>query len=255
MKRVIWRLVGFLTRTTLRIGVLIAVVVLSLAFNVAVLAADTVRDAIVETIYRLPDVIKRDRSPRPTKDEQLRQLRQQNADLERRNTDLGGRNADLDIDNRELRRARDAINTDLADERAIRRAITEKGGDITRRMTQRTSRSITANFGSMAAEAVPYVGIAVIVGVTFYEVRDACLTMSDMRELGDMFGTPSDSDNRYCGFTLQEFKAAVFGNDSKVDCSNLNMPPEMVKDCKRPPERPEDLGPAPTLGPQPPPKP
>ncbi|SFL71527.1 hypothetical protein SAMN04488004_15010 [Loktanella salsilacus] len=113
--------------------------------------------------------------------------------------------------------------------------MTEKGTDITRRMTQRTTRGITANFGSMAAEAVPYVGIAVIIGVTFYEVRDACLTMSDMRELSDMFGTPSDGDNRYCGFTLDEFKNAVFDFGSKVDCSNLNMPPEMVAQCQ---ERP-----------------
>ncbi|SHF92448.1 hypothetical protein SAMN05444339_12216 [Loktanella atrilutea] len=165
-------------------------------------------------------------------------------ELELENDDLKRRNADLNNDNRYLRRTRDTIRTDLANERALREAITEKGTDITRRMTQRTSRSITANFGSMAAEAVPYVGIAAIVGVTFYEVRDACLTMSDMRELSDMFGTPSSNENRYCGFTLQEFKDQVFNTSSKVDCSNLDMPSEMVEECGKPPaiqrELPED---------------
>ena len=235
MKGAIRRLVGFLTRTTLRVGVLIAVVTLSIALNITTFAVDSVRGAIFETLERLPEVIDPDRPRKPTKDEQLRQLRQENADLEHRNANLDRRNADLDIDNRELQRARNAISTDLADERALRRAITEKGTDITRRMTQRTSRSITANFGSMAAEAVPYFGIAVVIGVTFYEVRDACLTMSDMRELGNMFGAPSDTSNRYCGFTLQEFKAAVLGSGSEVDCSSLNMPPEMVDECERPP--------------------
>lgn len=234
MKRVIWRLFGFLTRTTLRIGVLIAVVALSFAFNVAVLAADSVRDAIAGSFKQLaasidgPDPKSRTPSRQPTKADSLSELELQNDDLKRRNTDL-------DSDNRNLRRARASLDASLADERALRRTMTEKGTDITRRMTQRTTRGITANFGSMAAEAVPYVGIAVIIGVTFYEVRDACLTMSDMRELSDMFGTPSDGDNRYCGFTLDEFKNAVFDFGSKVDCSNLNMPPEMVTQCQ---ERP-----------------
>jgi hypothetical protein len=226
VKRVIWRLFGFLTRTTLRIGVLIAVVVLSFTFNVAVLAAGSVREAIVDVLKHADgsNCI----SKRCLQDAQIRSLEQKNRDLSRRNTGLNG-------ENRNLRQSRDLLDTKLADERVLRRTMTEKGTDITRRMTQRTTRGITANFGSMAAEAVPYVGIAVIIGVTFYEVRDACLTMSDMRELSDMFGTPSDGDNRYCGFTLDEFKNAVFDFGSKVDCSNLNMPPEMVAQCQ---ERP-----------------
>lgn len=239
------RLVGFLTRTTLRIGVLIAVVVLSLAFNATVLAVDSVRDAIVDSFRQLAGRYdgpnrKNPTSPRqPTKADRL-------SELELQNDNLKSRNLNLDRDNRDLRRTRDALDASLADERALRRTITEKGTDVTRRMTQRTTRGITANFGSMAAEAVPYVGIAVIVGVTYYEVRDACLTMSDMRELNDMFGTPSNNDNRYCGFTLQEFKDAVFDINSKVDCSNLNMPPEMIQQCEKPPTIGEPLSPVQT---------
>ena len=214
---------------------LISAIVLSLTFNVAVLAADSVRDAIIGSIrqfagsYDGPDR-KNSRPTHPSpKDDRLRELELQNDDLKRRNTGL-------DSDNRSLLRTRDALDTSLADERALRRTITEKGTDITQRITQRTTRGIAANFGSMAAEAVPYVGMAVIVGVTYYEVRDACLTMSDMRELSNLFEIPAEDDSRYCGFTLQEFRDTVFEIKSEVDCSSLNMPPEMVAQCQEPPK-------------------
>ena len=43
------------------------------------------------------------------------------------------------------------------------------------------------NVGSLPAEAIPFIGATVIVGVTALDVYDACETMKDMHELNAVF--------------------------------------------------------------------
>ena len=54
---------------------------------------------------------------------------------------------------------------------------------ISKRAVITSSRSI----GSMAGEAIPYLGTAVIVGVTTLELKDLCDTLRDMNELKRSF--------------------------------------------------------------------
>lgn len=58
---------------------------------------------------------------------------------------------------------------------AIRQTMTSVG--------DRTRRTAIANLGSLAGEAVPFYGIAIIVGATGYELRSAC---QNMREIYDL---------------------------------------------------------------------
>ena len=82
--------------------------------------------------------------------------------------------------------------------------------------------------GSMVAEAVPYIGIGVIVAVTTLEVRDACDTMKDLHELNVAFNpetaTP-DGAREVCGTrvpTKEEVWAAAKRKWDGVDWTPWN---------------------------------
>ncbi|MFV0277985.1 MAG: hypothetical protein ACK5HY_12490 [Parahaliea sp.] len=64
------------------------------------------------------------------------------------------------------------------------------GGNI----RKRTVRAAAANIGSLPAEAVPFFGWAVIIGVTTYELKLACDTLNDLDELYLEVGLAPDSD-------------------------------------------------------------
>lgn len=53
---------------------------------------------------------------------------------------------------------------------------------------KRTLRSAAVNVGSMAGEALPFVGWAVIVGATGYELKLACDNLMDVETLQSSFG-------------------------------------------------------------------
>ena len=62
---------------------------------------------------------------------------------------------------------------------------------LSKRIAKRTTRTAARNIASIPAEALPYVGVAVIVGVAGLEIRDACATMKDVQEILD---TSADID-------------------------------------------------------------
>ena len=59
---------------------------------------------------------------------------------------------------------------------------------------KRTIKSAAVNVGSMAGEALPFVGWAVIVGATAYELKLACENLLDLESLYDIFGIGEDED-------------------------------------------------------------
>ena len=77
--------------------------------------------------------------------------------------------------------------------------------EINERLAGRTSRMISTNLSSMPIEAVPYLGAAEIVGVTFMEVRDACLTLADTREMAQRLSGDFEAEVPACGYSRDEF--------------------------------------------------
>jgi hypothetical protein len=66
---------------------------------------------------------------------------------------------------------------------AQRRATQKIGRETARKVSRRVQRGAARNISSVAAEAIPFVGIAVIVGALSLEVKDACDTAADMAGL------------------------------------------------------------------------
>lgn len=104
-----------------------------------------------------------------------------------------------------LREERDSLRRqnarliDMADtlrnERVIYRGRKMRAAEAVSTHTSRISRRITVssirNFGSMAAEALPFMGVAAIVGVTALELHDACEALKDAHELDIAFNPSS----------------------------------------------------------------
>lgn len=70
------------------------------------------------------------------------------------------------------------------------RKLRKVGGNI----RSRTLKTAAANLGSLPAEAVPFLGWAVVVGVTGYELKLACDNLRDLDSLYRDMGVEPDSD-------------------------------------------------------------
>lgn len=87
---------------------------------------------------------------------------------------------------------------------------------------RRSSRSAARSVASMPGEAIPWIGTAVIVGVTSLEIRDLCLTMKDMTELQRAFDPSfktNEDDLEVCAIKVppkEEIIAAVKASPGKA---------------------------------------
>ena len=82
-----------------------------------------------------------------------------------------------------------------AGEAATRRQAARKvGRDTARKVTRRVQRGAARNLSSVAGEAIPFVGVAVIVGALALEIDDACDTARDMAGLEAALATTGDPE-------------------------------------------------------------
>lgn len=87
-------------------------------------------------------------------------------------------------------------NADLNAEKRLAKskskAAARKVSITTARMSRRLKVSGVRNVASMPAEAFPYIGAGVVVGVTALELNDLCETLKDMEDLRSTFN-PDDA--------------------------------------------------------------
>ncbi len=101
--------------------------------------------------------------------------------------------------------------------------------DHTRRVSKRVVRGAGRNVASTFGEGIPVYGVAVIIGVTAWEIRDACDTMEDMKEINKAFDTDVDVQgdvDKVCGLdvpSIDEIKNAVYKSPGKAWDNFLNI--------------------------------
>ena len=102
---------------------------------------------------------------------------------------------------RVLRNEKDKLRKTLAQEQRKNLTLKSKNTKLsksvdrtTRTIRRRALRSATLNLASMPIEAVPYIGVAVIVTSTAVEIRDLCQIIDDLDDLRSDFGL-SDAMN------------------------------------------------------------
>ena len=75
-----------------------------------------------------------------------------------------------------------------------------KSSKITRNIARRTTLSVTRNTGAAFVEALPGIGIATIIGMTAWDIKDGCDTLTEINSLLDELGEPTDLDQtKICG--------------------------------------------------------
>lgn len=92
--------------------------------------------------------------------------------------------------------------------------------DASERISRRTATAAARNVSSTFAEALPVIGVAVIVAATAWELKDSCDLMREMRELDAAFNPddPLDPDE-VCGIkppTRGEIWAAVLASPGAI---------------------------------------
>jgi hypothetical protein len=89
--------------------------------------------------------------------------------------------------------------------RGQKRLLAEAVEDTAARVSRRTAAGAARNAGSVVAEAIPVAGVAVVLGVTAWDLKDACDTMTDLHELELAFNpsvSPDPEASEVCGLTV-----------------------------------------------------
>lgn len=122
--------------------------------------------------------------------------------------------------------------------RGKKKLLGEAVSDTTHRISRRTAAGASRNIASTFGEAVPMIGIAVVVGATVWEVKDACDTMKDLHEL-EVSLDPSKANDasvkEVCGMAVpskQELIAMVKASPGKAWQKTKDVMPDL-------PEMPE----------------
>ena len=121
-------------------------------------------------------------------------------DLRARNSNLMTRGDTLARENAQLKNDLEKTRVHYRGDRKLaKEAVSDTSERIRRRVTFATAR----NTASMAGEALPFIGVAVIVGATAWEVSDACEMMKDLHQLDVAFNPENALDEReLCGMEV-----------------------------------------------------
>ncbi len=121
----------------------------------------------------------------------------------------GSLRRDLDVKTRRVASLTDEVatlkNPKSVTYRGQKRLLAEAVEDTAARVSRRTAAGAARNAGSVVAEAIPVAGVAVVLGVTAWDLKDACDTMTDLHELELAFNpsvSPDPEASEVCGLTV-----------------------------------------------------
>ncbi|MBU2941053.1 hypothetical protein Q8W25_03630 [Shimia thalassica] len=215
---------------------LAAVLALSLGLNVATVAIGSVATLLsstYEAITGAASVVGRTDRDLATKSKQLDAKSRQ---LEATSRQLEKTNKQLDTSKRKVASLSDEV-AELRKPKVVRyrgqsRMLSEAVEDTAERVSRRTATAATRNAGSVFAEAIPIAGIAVIVGVTAWDLKDACDTMYDLHQLELAFNPGAAADpeaTEVCGLTVPT-KDEVWGTVKSSPANAWSMAKDFVPD-------------------------
>ncbi|WP_273522877.1 hypothetical protein [Rhodosalinus sediminis] len=181
----------------------------------------SVRESHRAELDQKDQTIARQKTELDTKDAKIAErddrIARQTADIDAKDRRLAQQSEDL----AELRSGNARLRADLEvnyrGERVLyREAVSDTMDRVGPRMVHMTQR----NIASIPGEALPFIGIAVVVAATTWELRDACKTMEDLHEL-DVSLNPDRAieSGDVCGMeipTAAEVRDKVFASPGVV---------------------------------------
>jgi hypothetical protein len=94
------------------------------------------------------------------------------------------------------KKALELKHAELARVSAVRSGVAKK---MSKRLATRAVVNATRNSTSIFAESIPYIGVAVVLGVTALDLRDTCETLKDMNEVNAAFDLEPEDQTKVCG--------------------------------------------------------
>ncbi len=212
---------------TIRRFTMAGVVVALLSLNLATITFGSVALILSAAVEAVTGVKSATTSMRGEINRKNRRITNLEVDIEARNQRLSSTRAELDTElrakNTRIRelevdigtknRRIAALGDEVADSRAARSVVyrgermllSEAVENTSERVTRRITRGAIRNTGSVFGEALPLIGITVIVAATTWELKDACDTMDDLYQLDIAFNpenaVPADR-SEVCGLKV-----------------------------------------------------
>ena len=111
----------------------------------------------------------------------------------------------LSKENKQLKKQ----NSNFKKKEKIQKIKLAKAHKITRNVAIRTAKNVTLNVTSIFGEAVPFLGIGLIVAVTAMDVHNGCETIKDTNKLLNLmdFDGVTDQENTVCGINVPTFQS------------------------------------------------
>lgn len=113
------------------------------------------------------------------------ELRLKNARLSGLSDEIAARDAQIVRISDDLARQSDDVlrYADTVNYRGARSVLADAVTDTNGRIASRTAVAATRNSSSIVAQSIPYLGIAVVLGATAYDLKDSCDTIKDLHAL------------------------------------------------------------------------
>lgn len=82
------------------------------------------------------------------------------------------------------------------------RTATLTAKKVSDRVATRSVKNAFRNAGSLAGEAIPYVGVGIMYAVTALDIQDACANLRDVNEMNSAMELPLTDHTTVCGLTM-----------------------------------------------------
>jgi copper chaperone CopZ len=184
-------------RTILLVGGLVVALALNVA-TVTVGAVASVVSGVVEAVTGVASVKTR-------LDREVATARGDLDGAQVRVQRLEGEIADRDRRVRALEAEVESLKPRQVTYRGQKKLLGEAVEDTSERVARRTAVGATRNVAATFGEAIPVIGIGVVVAATAWELKDACDTMKDLHELGvalDPSKANSEEVSEVCGLKV-----------------------------------------------------
>jgi hypothetical protein len=101
------------------------------------------------------------------------------------------------------------------------RANLFRARSVSQRITKRTLKNVATNVTSVAGEALPYLGAALVISVTVADVKDGCDTVRDIKEILRILEVDSieDHESEVCGMKVPSIDEVLTNIKYDIDAT------------------------------------
>jgi hypothetical protein len=102
----------------------------------------------------------------------------------------------LEAENRNLSEKLGTVSREKAEVEKRTRLAAKKAVSS---VSARSARSVARNIAGAAGESLPVIGTAIVAGMVYMDVKDACDTLKDLNEMSRAVGVEPEDESRVCG--------------------------------------------------------